>query len=219
MGDSKWIIGGSLLFAGCGAEPPSAPELDGSVRSDVSDNLDAGQLDTGQVDAAIGLDAGAADWGLPPEDAGTPPQDAGSPPRDAGRVDPPYNGQPCETRDQAFCARNQAQFWCTGTHWQRTDSFRCDPCNGPDGYGHATCHQPQNNEGCLHPNQAYCSATLEPATICMGEQWYDAEAVGFCGPCELDQQGYLVSYCAVPGFVGLAQAGRKRSPGQALRPE
>jgi hypothetical protein len=53
--------------------------------------------------------------------------------------------------------------------------------------------------------------------VCM-EPWMEVSQAGFCGPCTLDETGYLVTACAVPGFIGLDQAGHHRRPGQLLRP-
>ena len=217
------LIGGALLFGGCEAPAPSGPRIDsgtGGPAPDASERQDAAPLlDTGSVaDSGPLLDSGPpplVDAGNPPHDAGSSP-DAGSLP-DAGRPPvPPNNGDPCTDRGDAYCARSQAQFFCTGTHWQRTDNFACQPCDqgrGFSGYGSATCTV-NAQAACAHRNQAWCDEHLEASMVCWS-QWTTTD--GMCSPCRLDQEGYLITFCAVPGFIGLDRAGRTRQAGQSLR--
>jgi hypothetical protein len=57
---------------------------------------------------------------------------------------------------------------------------------------------------------------LRPDAVCTA-RWQTLGDDGLCSPCELDNQGYLRTMCAVPGFIGLHQAGQSRHPGHSLR--
>jgi hypothetical protein len=216
------LIGGALLFGGCGDTQPITPAL--------PDSGDGPAADTGnQQDAAPTMDTGSVadsgpllDSGPLPADIGVSPTDTGTPPHDAGALPvPPNNGDRCTDRGDAFCARSRAQFFCTGTHWQLTDNFDCRPCDqgrGFTGYGTASCAA-NVGAACAHYHQAWCDENLQPSMVCtttwssidQRDRWEDT--------CALDQQGYLVaSPMATPGFIGLDRAGRTRQAGQSLRP-
>lgn len=211
------IIGSSLLFGACDPDPSNPPDLpptdsgpatqdsgalaDAALTpADIGSVADTGPLlDTGPTPTDTGPDAGA------PIDAGVP-------------ADPPVNGDRCTDRDDAYCAAGQATFFCTGTHWQRTDNFECDPCadgDGFTGYSQAQCRV-QPGAQCGHRNQAFCDENLRPDAVCTA-RWQTLGDDGLCSPCELDNQGYLRTMCAVPGFIGLHQAGQSRHPGHSLR--
>ena len=218
------LIGGALLFGGCGEPAPSAPRIDSGPGSlpDATPHTDAAPpLDTGSVaDSGPLLDSGPppVDTGVTPLDTGTPPHDAGAPPRDAGAPPvAPNNGDRCTDRGDAFCARGQIRFFCTGTHWQRTDNFDCHAgCSQGrafTGYGDGACTV-NAQAACAHNNQAWCNEQLEASMVCWSN-WTTTD--GLCSPCRLDQEGYLITSCAVPGFIGLDRAGRTRQAGQSLR--
>jgi hypothetical protein len=215
------LIGSALLFGAC-----ERPVFSGLPDADV----DAGEDDDSgpAADAAQAFDSGSVsdsgpllDSGPVPQDAAAPAADSGEPAIDSGpNLRPPNNGDVCTDRGDAYCANGNAEFFCTGTHWQRTDNFDCAPCtDGNDftGYGLASCQQPESAAACAHHNQAWCEQNLEAIMICMG-QWIETTQIPGCGPCTLDEEGYLVSACASPGFIGLDQASRDRAPGQLLRP-
>ena len=208
------IIGSSLLFTGCGpdqANPPNLPPADAggsSQDSGVSNDAGLAPADTGVVtDTGPLLDSGPA-----PTDTGSAPTDAGVP------ANPPNNGDRCTDRNDAYCAAGLATFFCTGTHWQRTDNFDCDPCTdgaGFTGYSQVQCGF-QTDVECNHQGQAFCDENLRPDAVCT-VRWRALENDGMCTPCELDDQGYLRTMCAVPGFIGLHHAGQSRHPGHSLR--
>jgi len=215
------IIGSSLLFGACGPEPSNPPGLplpdSGPSTQDIGAIADAGlaPFDTGSVaDTGPLLDTGPA-----PPDASTPVTDTGAPSADAGiPANPPNNGDRCTDRNDAYCAAGLATFFCTGTHWQRTDNFDCDPCSDGNvftGYSQAQCGF-QPGAQCTHRNQAFCDENLQPDAVCT-TRWQSLENNGLCSPCEVDNQGYLRTMCAVPGFIGLHQAGQSRHPGHSLR--
>ncbi len=218
------IIGSSLLFGACDPDPSNPPNLPSTDSGPTT--LDSGTFaDAGLTPSDIGTvtDTGPLlDTGPIPMDAGS---DAGTPTADAsafvdagGPADPPNNGDRCTDREDAYCAAGQATFFCTGTHWQRTDNFECDPCadgGGFNGYSRAQCGF-QPGAQCHHRNQAFCDENLRPDAVCT-TRWQTLSNDGMCTPCELDNQGYLRTMCAVPGFIGLHQARRSRHPGHSIR--
>jgi hypothetical protein len=220
------IVGGTLLFgsAACGpvetGGPDAAPDSGPSVDAGSEDSGSA--FDGGTDDSGPLLDTGPLpprDTGVSPRDTGVTPRDSGVSPRDTGVQErAPTNGQECDTRGAAYCMRGQARYWCTGTHWQRTDNYNCRqgscrPSGPGTSYGTAVCAQPNEGTRCDRVNQAWCDENLEAQIVCMGS-W---STMPGCGPCMLGDDGYLETRCATPGFVGLAQANRQRRPGQSLR--
>jgi len=210
------IIGGGLLFAGCGEETVNPPTIDAGPQT-----VDAGSpADTGVTAADTGVIADTGpllDTGPAPADAGS--VEAGPEPVDAGPpAVPPNNGERCTDRGDVYCAAGLATFYCTGTHWQRTDNYDCDACEEGgdfDGYSEAMCGVLGGAE-CSHRNQAFCDEQLRPEAVC-GIRWQMLDNDGMCSPCEVDQVGYLTTACAVPGFIGLHRAGQSRHPGQSIR--
>jgi hypothetical protein len=204
------LIGGALLFGGCDDTPPNTPTLPDSGGGPAADSGN-------QQDAAAPMDTGSVadsgpllDSGPPPADSGTPPHDSGAPPV------APNNGDACTDRGDAFCGRGQAQFFCTGTHWQLTENFDCRACDQGrvfTGYGSAACSV-NAQAACAHNNQAWCDEQLVASMVCWST-WTNSD--GMCDPCRLDQEGYLITSCATPGFIGLDRAGRIRQAGQSLR--
>lgn len=219
------LIGSALLFGACEPpEPSGRPDADPDA-GEANDSGPSADAAPGS-DAAQAFDSGSVSDSGPLLDSGPAPQDAaaadvGEPTLDSGPdLAPPNNGDVCTDRGDAYCANGSAEFFCTGSHWQRTDNFNCAPCSdGHDltGYGVANCQQPGNGDVCGHPNQAWCEQNLEAVMVCMGP-WTTVDQFAFCEPCALDEQGYLVTNCATPGFIGLDQAARHRAPGQLLRP-
>ena len=64
------------------------------------------------------------------------------------------------------------------------------------------------NDGCCENNQ--------PMLVCRGGQFVDPGPDEFACGCE-SPEGMTQVFCAVPGFVGIAQAGRRRRGARRLR--
>jgi hypothetical protein len=211
------LISAALLFAGAGCPGPNEappPSLDAGAQV-----RDAGQTADG---GTPGRDTGV----LVPSDAGVvPPADAGvEPPADAG-PQPPAPGEPCAPEQSAACdlATTLPDLVCNHGIWTAVESgwtdtdLLCGLCSDldPHGVGTSECAPVELGGPCFYADAAVCDAQGIATLICQGGVW--AEGYEWCAPCEEDLRGVQVSYCAVPGFIGIDRAGRPRKPARHLR--
>ena len=148
---------------------------------------DASQLDSG-TELDVGLPPGQ-DSGTPPAtDSGVSPADVGTPPpEDAGAPPPEDAGAP------------------------PPEDAGAPP---PEDAG---VRPVQAGDPCDYPNEAVCDENNRPLLICQGDSFQPPWDPLACSDCEADEQGKLVSFCAVPGFIGIDRAGRNRGPAPSLR--
>ena len=210
------LIGAVLLFgvASCTSSTENpVPRFDAGAQ--VRDAGHAGE------DAGPAEDAGAHR----PDASVEPPADAGvEPPPDAG-PQPPAPGEPCAPEQSATCdlGTTLPDLVCIDGIWTPVENgwtdtdLLCGICSDLDplGVGASECGPAEMGARCFYPSAAVCDRDGIATLICQAGVW--AAGDEWCAPCEDDLRGVQVSYCAVPGFIGIDRAGRPRTPAHRIR--